>query len=217
ALMIAAAFLAIRNLPIALIATIAPLARHVTLALEARRARLGLPAPPVKERSTTKTQLMVAVAAVELLILTGLFSNKLKASYIVPVGAMSYMREHRLSGNILADFPWGDYVIWHMLPGSKVFIDGRYDTVYPPKIIDDYLAYSTGKPAGRETLVRYPHDFILVTPQDNPAYQLAITQPGWKQLYRDDSCVLLGRDNSAAAKLEPKIVSAKDTPENLFP
>ena len=217
ALMIAAAFLAVRNLPLAVIATVTPLARHTALALEARRERLGLPPAHTQDRSPTINQLMVAVAAFELLILTGLFSKKMGANDPYPVGAISYMKEHRLSGNILADFQWGEYVIWHMPPASKVFIDGRYDTVYPPKVIDDYLAFANGKVVGKETLVNYPHDFVLVGQKNDPPYKLVIAQPGWKQIYRDDSCVLFARDASAAAKMTPITVSVKDTPENSFP
>ncbi len=217
ALMIAAAFLAVRNLPLAVIATVTPLARHTTLALEARRRRLGLPMAHAKERSPTINQLMVAVAAFELLILTGLFSKKMPAGDPYPVGAISYMKEHRLSGNILADFQWGEYVIWHMPPASKVFIDGRYDTVYPPKVIDDYLAFAHGDAVGKETLLDYPHDFVLVGPKNDTPYKLVMAQSGWRQIYRDDSCVLFARDNSAAAKLAPITVSVKDTPENSFP
>jgi hypothetical protein len=217
ALMIAAAFLAVRNLPLAVIATVAPLARHTALALEARRERLGLPPAHAKDRSPTINQLIVAVAAFELLILTGLFSKKMAADDPYPVGAISYMKRHRLSGNILADFQWGEYVIWHMPPASKVFIDGRYDTVYPPRVIDDYMPFTHGEVVGKEILVNYPHDFVLVGQKNDPAYKLINAQPGWKQIYRDDSCVLFARDTSAAAKLAPITISVKDTPENSFP
>ncbi len=217
ALMIAAAFLAVRNLPLAVIATVTPLARHTALALAARRERLGLPMAHAKDRSPTINQLMVAVAAFELLILTGLFSKKMAASDPYPVGAISYMKQHHLSGNILADFQWGEYVIWHMPPASKVFIDGRYDTAYPPKVIDDYLPFTNGEVAGKKLLANYPHDFVLVGPKNDPAYKLVIAQSGWKQIYRDDSCVLFARDTSAAAKLAPITVSVKDTPPNSFP
>jgi hypothetical protein len=217
ALMIAAAMLAVRNLPLAVIATVTPLARHTALALDARRERLGLPAAHAKDRSPTINQLMVAVAAFELLILTGLFSKKMDANDPYPAGAIAYMKAHRLSGNILADFQWGEYVIWHMAPASKVFIDGRYDTVYPPRVIDDYLAYDNGEAAGKETLVNYPHDFVLLGQKKDRPYKLVIAQPGWKQIYRDDSCVLFARDGSAAAKIALTSVSVKDTAGNYFP
>ncbi len=217
ALMIAAAMLAVRNLPLALIATVTPLARHTALVLEARRERLGLPAAQAKDRSPTINQLMVAVAAFELLILTGLFSKKMEANDPYPAGAIAYMKAHRLSGNILADFQWGEYVIWHMPAASRVFIDGRYDTVYPPKVIDDYLAFDNGRAAGKETLANYPHDFVLLGRKKDPAFKLVIAQPGWKQLYRDDACVLFARESSAAAKIAPESVSVKDTAGNYFP
>lgn len=36
---------------------------------------------------------------------------------------------------MLPFFGWGEYVIWHLAPGSHAFIDGRYDTVYPRELI----------------------------------------------------------------------------------
>ena len=89
--------------------------------------------------------------------------------------------------------------------------------MYPPKVIDDYLPFTSGEAAGKEILVNYPHDFVLVGQKNDPAYKLIVAQPGWKQIYRDDSCVLFARDTSAAAKLAPVTVSVKDTPANSFP
>ena len=192
-IMIAAAFFAVRNLSIALLATAIPLARHGAIALNAGRK-------PPRERSATIYQLTLAVVACELLLLTGLFSRKLDANDPYPVGAIAFMKQHGLTGNILAEFPFGEYVIWHMDPSSRVFIDGRYDTVYPLQIIDDYIAFDRGEPAAAATLSRYPHDFVLMQPTKTGALKLVDSQGGWKELYRDASCVLLVRSASAAAR-----------------
>jgi len=207
---IAAAFVAVRNLPIALLATAIPLARHGAIALNSD-------IKPQRERPATIYQLILAVVACELLFLSGLFSPKLYANDPYPVGAIAFMKEHGLAGNILAEWPFGAYVIWHMAPASRVFIDGRYDTVYPERVIDDYLAFDRGEPAGAATLSRYPHDFVLMQPEKAGAFELLSLRGGWKEIYRDASCVLFVRSGSSAASLTPITVSTHDTPPNTFP
>jgi hypothetical protein len=207
---IAAAFVAVRNLPIALIATAIPLARHGAIALNSELR-------PQRERQATIYQLMIALTAGELLLLSGLFSPKLNADDPYPVGAVAFMKQHGLTGNILAQWPFGAYVIWHMAPTSRVFIDGRYDTVYPMRVIDDYLAFEHGEQAGTATLNRYPHDFVLMQPEKVDAFKLLSLQAGWKELYRDASCVLFVHDGRVAAGLTPITVSPHDTPQNTFP
>jgi membrane protease YdiL (CAAX protease family) len=207
---IAAAFVAVRNLPIALLATAIPLARHGAIALNSELK-------PQQEHQATIYQLMIAVTACELLFLSGLFSPKLNAADPYPVGAVAFMKQHGLAGNILAAWPFGAYVTWHMAPTSRVFIDGRYDTVYPMRVIDDYLAFERGEPAGAATLSKYPHDFVLMQPEKAGAFELLSLQGGWKEVYRDASCVLFVHDGPAAAGLTPITVSPRDTPKNTFP
>src|SRR4029077_12097160 len=118
---------------------------------------------------------------------TGLLSRKLKAGNPYPVGPIAFMKEHHLSGNIMPSFLWGEYVIWHMSPASKVFIDGRYDTVFPHEVIRDYLVFNYGQPGASQFLTKYPHDFILLSRLDETPCKEMETAAGWKQIYRDDT------------------------------
>jgi hypothetical protein len=117
----------------------------------------------------------------------------------------------------MTDFTWGEYVIWHMAPASKVFIDGRYDTVYPPRVIDDYLAFHYGAASASDMLRKYPHDFILLSPNDEAALGLMASAPEWKRLYRDGSCILFARTDSAAAQIPAVDVPPQRTPPSDFP
>ena len=207
--MIVAAFLAMRNLPIAIIATVIPLARHSPLAFKIASDSGG--------RSSWIAQAAIAIAAFALLLATGLLSDTLRAGDPRPVGAIAFMKQHQLSGNLMADFGWGEYVIWHMAPASKVFIDGRYDTVYPASVIDDYLAFNYGKAGAKDFLTKYPHDFILLSLNDKAALEEISRVPAWMQLYRDANCILFARADSAAAKIPSATISAEETPKSFFP
>ena len=208
AVMIAAAFVAMRNLPLAVIASVIPLARHSSFVFRARQTQ-----PP----GNWINQIILAAAAIVLLLESGLLSPTLRAGTARPVGAIAFMQERGLSGNIMTDFTWGEYVIWHMAPASKVFIDGRYDTIYPPDVVDDYLAFHYGAAGAKEVLRKYRHDFILLSPNDEAALAVTASAPEWKQLYRDGSCVLFVRTDSTAAEISPVIVAPRDTPPSDFP
>jgi hypothetical protein len=205
--MIVAALVAMRNLPLAVIATVIALTQHSSSFF--RRTQ--------PEGASRINQILIATIGAILLISTGLLSSKLRGGDPRPVGAMAFMRFNHLSGNVMSDFGWGEYVIWHMAPASKVFIDGRYDTVYPPGVIDDYLGFQFGEPGAKGFLRKYPHDFILLQPGDEAPLASMASAREWTQLYRDGSCILFVRRDSAAAKIPPVAISPRDTPPSYFP
>lgn len=202
---------AVRNISISVIATTIPVAHHVALAFRARR--------PSREpiEMSGANQYVVIAAAIFLLVVTGLFSRRLKTEEEYPVGAVAFMKQHHLSGNLVAPFGWGEYAIWHLWPQCRVFIDGRYDTVYPPDVIRDFLNFQYDQGNARDFLRKYPHDFVLVDPTVELEYKRMKTEKAWTVIYRDKTCLLYAPVNSAAAKIPPVIVSDRDTPPSSFP
>lgn len=47
-----------------------------------------------------------------------------------PVGAVEFLKENHLSGKILNEFNWGEYLIWVLYPSCQVAMGGRYETIY---------------------------------------------------------------------------------------
>ncbi|HTW86405.1 MAG TPA: hypothetical protein VMD75_00235 [Candidatus Binataceae bacterium] len=215
-MMTAAALLSVRNMALAVIAAAAPLARHAELAMAAgRTADAADTAAPPPLRQAPVNQLIMAAAAIALAGYTGLFSGPLLDAGRYPVGAVAFMETHHLHGNLLCDFNWGEYLIWHLWPGSKVFIDGRYDTVYPEKVFDDYLTFYLNRPGAAEVLKRYPHDFVLI-PIKCKAYLPMSANPGWKLIYHDADAALFAPAGSPAAGI-PEVPISGTAPPNLFP
>jgi hypothetical protein len=222
AMLSVAAFTAVRNLPLAVIACAAPLSRHAGL-IAARRRRLasapataGDPAAaaPMDDRSGLNPWLAASVAIV-LAIFGGLFSPRLVVGTDSPVGAVAFIRAHGLHGNLLSNFASGEYLIWH-LPDSRVLIDGRYDTVYPGKVVNQYLAFINGRPNALSVLRAYPHDLVLL-PRDSPALEVMAQAPEWKIIYRDRNWVLFAPINSAAAEMHGIPVEGTPPSASYFP
>jgi hypothetical protein len=222
AMLTAAAFTAVRNLPLAMIACGPPLARHGEL-IAARRRRIAATATPAvaataamhgTARSGVNSWLALSVAMV-LAIFGGLFSSRLKLDADSPIGAVAFMRDHDLHGNVLSNFADGEYLIWH-LPDSRVFIDGRYDTVYPEPVVDQYLAFINARPTALSVLHGWPHDLVLL-PRESPALDEMDQAHEWTLIYRDGNWMLFGRLNSIAAKIPGVPFEGKPPAVSYFP
>jgi hypothetical protein len=201
-----AAFLSVRNLALAAMALSGPLARHLAV-LRARRAGAGTAAAPWRPAGHFA---MLAVACA-MAFGGGLFSRRLAPDRAYPLAALDFMSAHGLHGNVLGEFGWGEYLIWHAAPDDKVFIDGRYDTVYPVKVIGDYLEFYFGQSGAGAVLDSYPHDFVLIGPR-TPARRLMERRRDWKLLYRDEAALLYARASAPAASLPGLPVTATALP-----
>ena len=198
AVMAIAAFISTRNLPIAMIALAAPLARHLPRAWHsivgaketARR----------QERSGWINQTILIALSTVIFLQNGFFSRSLVSPDPYPASACEFMKQHQQSGNILSTFEWGEYLIWKMAPESKVFIDGRYDTVYPLDIIYKFALFNFNQPGREKVLFEFPTDFVLIKP-GSESRKLMDARTDWRLIYDDASSRLYARQDSAAAKI----------------
>jgi hypothetical protein len=216
AVMSAAAITAQRNVPIAAIAIAVPLTRHAwRAALRYGWSSADDGAPRPAPRAPLFNQLILVVLTVAVLGGTGFFSARLRTTAPYPSGAVAFMQSHDLHGNVLNQFLWGDYLIWHIEPWSHVFIDGRYDTVYPEEVLRQFMLFNFDQPGGAEILARWPHDFVLISPKSSAA-RIMRASPDWKLIYRDPGALLYARAGSPAAKIagEPVVGSP---PPSTFP
>jgi hypothetical protein len=109
-----------------------------------------------------------------------------------PVGAVAYLRSHHLAGNLLTEFGWGEYLIWTLYPQCRVALDGRYETVYPPEVADQYFNFINQVGNTRQFLEDYPPDLILLAPRSK-AFAFLGSLPGWRRVYADTGSALFVR------------------------
>lgn len=113
----------------------------------------------------------------------------------VPEQAVRWMRERELAGNLVTDYGWGQYVIWHLYPEVRVAFDGRYRTVYPADVEADFMAFQTMSktPSGGIALLDdYPTDFVLLPTQRHAAAVLREI-PNWETIYEDSQAIVFAR------------------------
>lgn len=215
-LMTVGSFVAARNIPLAVIACVIPLARHTAQAAARTAAEDEAAQRTALPEGSGVNQWMVIALAIFWAISMGLFSPRLEADMTLPSGAVAFMQQHDLHGNLLNDYDWGSYLIWHIEPRSKLFIDGRCETVYPDNIINNYIQFYFNFVQAGRVLRGYPHDLILIPPEA-PAYHLLENSPEWKLVYRDRTAVLFVRANSAAARIPGVPVEGVSPKTSYFP
>jgi hypothetical protein len=113
-----------------------------------------------------------------------------------PVKAVAFLKEHRLSGNMLNDYVYGGYLIW-AAPEHPVFIDGRADVFEWTGVFDDFGRWATLRSDPRKLLDKYGIDFCLISREAPMARVLPLI--GWNSIYSDAQSVIFTRPGSQAS------------------
>jgi hypothetical protein len=215
-LMTAGALLAVRNTGLAVIACCIPLCRHANLLL-IDRLRLSVTAAIVRPKSNwLALQVLLAVIAVAVAVRGGLLSKSLAVVEAKPAGAMAFMQRHDLHGNVLCEFGWADYLIFHDASRSKIFMESIFEAYYPRQLQSDFAAVYYAEPGAARMLDAYPNDFVRM-PTGSPAYSLMMAQTRWRLIYRDPISTLFARAGSPASKLAGVPDLARTAPPSVFP
>lgn len=112
------------------------------------------------------------------------------AGPVYPKGAVEFIRAHELGGAVLNDFNAGNYLIWHLYPRARVYIDPRAEHVYGPAVFEEYARWSLAAPGWEDILHRRRPDLILASTA-KPIVPRLLERTDWQLLYSDPDYVLL--------------------------
>jgi hypothetical protein len=107
----------------------------------------------------------------------------------VPVQAYQTLDTLSLSGNILNEYGWGGYQIFHH-PQYPVFVDGRTD-LYGDEVIGEWMGLMRADGDYAAELEDYAINAVLLQ-QDRPLVNKLLSA-GWQEQYVDQASVLLVR------------------------
>jgi hypothetical protein len=103
-----------------------------------------------------------------------------------PVGAVDFLAQKKVQGNLLVPFNYGSYALWELRGRMRVSMDGRYDLVYSPatyRRVDDFF---NARGDWKKLLASPGPDAILV-PRTDPVYPQLAAEPGWAEAWHDDA------------------------------
>jgi hypothetical protein len=108
-----------------------------------------------------------------------------------PVAAADFLERTATEANIWCPFETGEFLAWRLFPLARVSMDGRYEEVYPPAVVEDYRAFAYDGDIGRA--LRYPSTHLLL-PTAATAMAVRVSRSGrWHTVYEDDAYRLYAR------------------------
>jgi len=107
-----------------------------------------------------------------------------------PVQATEWLKTHPQQGNMFNPFDWGGYLSLELWPRDLVFIDSQGD-IYGEAFIREYEEVIALGNNWQNILTKYNVAWALVPSRWN--ITLALTQAGWREVYRDPTAVILVR------------------------
>lgn len=102
-----------------------------------------------------------------------------------PAAAAARLKQGEWPGRLYNDYVWGGYLIWHLYPQRKVFIDGRAEIYYRSGAFDSEITIHRVNRGWRRELDRWRIDVVLTNRNErlasalsmDPAWALAFTGP----------------------------------------
>ncbi len=126
-----------------------------------------------------------------------------------PVDAVEFLRTHGIRGNIAMPFEWGAYAISKLAPESRVFIDGRFEAVYPPQVIEDYFAFMNGTEGWERLLDAYPTEVVVVQRWRN-IHPRMFARPDFEYVYSDPAALVFVRRTPTNEEALVRLASLDD-------
>jgi hypothetical protein len=109
-----------------------------------------------------------------------------------PAGAVEFIRHANLSGPMLNEYVFGDYLIW-AFPEEKVFIDGRGDIYDWTGVFAEYGKWATLSEDPNILLDKYKIRYCLLS-KNAPMGRVLPYLKGWRKVYTDDVAAVFLRD-----------------------
>ena len=116
-----------------------------------------------------------------------------------PTGAMAFIKETKILGNMFNLYNWGGYLIWHLSPVDRVFIDGRTLNETALFHYNQILKAEKGKnpaiPLWKRLLGAYNVNFILINAVSSngniiPLVDMLYQDRDWELIYADGKSII---------------------------
>lgn len=114
---------------------------------------------------------------------------------LYPVQMVEFMKLNGIRGNALIFFDWAEYCLWHLYPGVRPFVDGRFNDCYSFTTLNEFFSFLYGWDDPDAALRDHPVDIVLIH-NGNPACERMLARADWQ---------LAGRNNLASLFLKKDI------------
>jgi len=123
-----------------------------------------------------------------------------------PCGAVGFLRDHGVRGNLYNPLWWGSYITWESYPAVRVSMDGRNVSLFSDQMVLENMKFFTDDAtvANLDAPLRYATDFLIV-PADAPVLSRVLTDLRWRRVYGDSGAVVFERADRRPAPPDPAV------------
>lgn len=122
-------------------------------------------------------------------------------NYSYPEGALHFLEEHKISGNVFNHHPWGNYIIWNAYPSLKPYIDGRF---FHRRLYDEFNHVLQVGSGWQDILQKYGISMVLLPYSETDNGTLSdrlFASLQWRLVYWDDVSLLYLKDGLDTADI----------------
>ena len=102
-----------------------------------------------------------------------------------PVKEVEFIKQNKIGGKILTNFGVGSYVAYKLYPQNLIFMDGRYEEVYPDYMILLLKQFYIVSEHWDELLIYLKPD-VMILEKNYPIYEHMKKSKEWKVIYEGD-------------------------------
>ena len=93
-----------------------------------------------------------------------IYSSKFQCTFgDLPVAEVEFIKLNKLKGNVLCEFHHGSYAAYKLYPHNLIFMDGKYEEVYPNELIYSLKKLNRTKDGWKNDIVKYNTDILIVS------------------------------------------------------
>jgi hypothetical protein len=128
----------------------------------------------------------------------------------IPFNAIKFIHNNGLRGNLLVYFNWAQAAIWYLHDSCKVAFDGRFRTVYPMSVENDYFYFNKFESQWTNLIDNYSTQIILM-PASWAGIEALSRRGDWQLVYRS---MIVEMDSGRRRKGENTVLFIR---RNAFP
>ena len=150
----------------------------------------------LKRIKTFEKSLYAAIFIMALIIPFNINTPRLTFNHY-PVKEVEFLKINNIKGNVLVIFEMGSFITYKLYPNNKVFIDGRFDGVYPMDVYNaNNVFFMLKNKHWEDAVTKYPTDIIILDKSDTVRLILLYkSESEWKEVYAGNRfCVLIKKD-----------------------
>ena len=102
-----------------------------------------------------------------------------------PRFAIEFIKINNIEGNLFINFNWGSYAAYKLYPDNLIVMDGRYEEVYNPILLNEMRDFHMLKGNWDKIIKDYKTD-VMIIEKKYPVYEKIIENENWALIFENN-------------------------------